>query len=170
MILVRFLDMSDSDRVYRARFKPKRRGLIVLESVTNERLVLLNSLKEIKFEEGSPVVSYFTQSGTVLVRTSLDKNVPAKEVPFGLNKDQLRKYCKGEKVAPSPASVREHFRAIHASGQHGFNAVSAPASISKWIPVQNKKNKGNPRQTGGDHSHSHGSSNNARGAHAAGGE
>ena len=38
VILVRFVALDDAERVYRERTKPKKRGLLIFESLTSERL------------------------------------------------------------------------------------------------------------------------------------
>ena len=83
VILVRFVSLDDSDRVYRARTKPKKRGLMIFESLTSERLAVVHYLKQLKQEENSPVLSYYTQSGRIYVRTSEDREIRPTEIPVG---------------------------------------------------------------------------------------
>ena len=135
VILVRFLDQTDSDRVYRARYKPKQRGLILFESVTQERISILNNLKELKAEPNTPILSYFTQAGTILVRTSPDRDVRAIEIPFGLTKGQIMDLCAGGKVAPTPVSVREHFRSVHGGIPQGSTTANS------WNTAGSKRGK-----------------------------
>ena len=45
VILVRFSHLDHSDRVYHARTKPKLRGLLIFESLTAERLFVIDMIK-----------------------------------------------------------------------------------------------------------------------------
>ena len=122
VILVRFTHLDHSERVYRARTKPKQRGLLIFESLTAERLSVIDMIKELKAEGTSTILSFYTQGGKILVRTSEDKNVRPVEIPFGLNKDQIKALCSGERVSPTPVAVRDQFRAVN-SGSHPLQRV-----------------------------------------------
>ena len=117
IILVRFLGLHDSDRVYRARTKPKRKGLTIFESLTSERLSVVHTLRDLKDEENSPLISYFTQGGKILARISEDREARPIEIPIGVTKDQIRDLCKGKKVEVTSLEIRNHFRATHANSQ-----------------------------------------------------
>ena len=119
IILVRFLGLHDSDKVYRARTKPKRKGLTIFESLAAERLSVVHMLRDLKDEENTPFVSYFTQGGKILARTSEDRDVKPVEIPIGVTKDQVRDLCKGKKVEVTSLEIRNHFRTIHASSHSG---------------------------------------------------
>ena len=117
VILVRFSHLDHSERVYRARTKPKQRGLLIFESLTAERLSVIDMIKALKAEKNSNILSYYTQGGRILVRTSEDRNVQPIEIPFGPNKSQVKALCNGEHVSPTPCqsdSIRDQFRAVNA--------------------------------------------------------
>lgn len=111
VILVRFLSLHNSDRVYKARTKPKK-GLIIHESLTAERLAVVHMLKNLKDEEGTPVVSYFTQGGKILVRTSEDRDSKLIEIPIGVTKDQIKSLCMGQKIAMTPQDICKQLRSV----------------------------------------------------------
>ena len=67
VILVRFVSLDDTDRIYRARTKPKRKGLLIFESLASERLSVIHDLRDLKKEDGSKVLSYYTQAGKMFV-------------------------------------------------------------------------------------------------------
>ena len=92
MILVRFVSQDDAERTYRALTRPKK-GLLIFESLTSERLSVIHDLRELKKEPGSNVLSYYTQSGQILVRTSDNKEVRPTEIPFGVTKSQILELC-----------------------------------------------------------------------------
>ena len=74
---------------------------------------MVHMLRDLKGEEDSPVVSYFTQGGKILVRTSEDRDAKLIEVPIGVSKDQLREMCKGKKIQLTSLQIRNQFRIIH---------------------------------------------------------
>ena len=113
VILVRFVSQDDAERTYRARTRPKKKGLLIFESLTSERLSVIHDLRELKKEPGSNVLSYYTQSGQILVRTSDNKEVRPTEIPFGVTKSQIRELCKGSQVGLSSAEILDRFRSIH---------------------------------------------------------
>ena len=113
VILVRFASLDDADRVYRARTKPKKRGLLVFESLTSERLATIAVLRDLKQAGDNPVLSYFTQGGKIFVKTSENKDVRPTEIPFGASKDQIKDICNGKKVSISHVDIRDHIRLVH---------------------------------------------------------
>ena len=113
VILVRFSHLDHSERVYRARTKPKQRGLLIFESLTAERLSVIDMIKALKTEGNSRILSYYTQGGKILVRTSEDRTVRPVEIPFGLNKNEIKALCDGERVSPTPVAVCDQFRAVN---------------------------------------------------------
>ena len=113
VILVRFLKLDDTDRIYRARTRPKKKGLLIFESLTSERLSVIRDLRELKKETDSKVLSYYTQAGKILVRTSENKEVRPTEIPFGLTKDQIRDLCKGKDMQPTTTEILDRFREVH---------------------------------------------------------
>ena len=119
VILVRFSHLDTSDRVYRARTRPKRPGLLVFESLTSERLSVIQMLRTMKDDPSSSVVSYFTQSGKIFVKTSESRDVRPVEIPFGCGLAQIRELCEGKKVTPSDTAIRDQFRAVNSRGQLG---------------------------------------------------
>lgn len=148
-ILVRFVDMRNSDRVYRSRVKPKRQGLHVFESLTSERLAVVNMIRTLKESQDSPILSYFTQSGKVCVITSQNQKV---EIPFGAQMSDIRALCEGRAFVPTPTAVRDQFRAIEAadkekrhSTQGRFAQGPSPQvqrGDSEWIVVPRGRRRG----------------------------
>lgn len=158
VILIRFTSLDDTDRVYRARTKPKKRGIIVFESLTAERLAMVNNLKVLKQEQGSNILSYYTQTGKVLVRTSENKETRPLEVPVGSTKDQIRDICRGKKVILSSTDIRNQFRKIH-GGIQSSDRTDTNSNAGAWQTFTSRRTKargadertsasnGNPSQT-----------------------
>ena len=149
VILVRFSHMDNSDRIYKARTKPKRRGLLVFESLTTERLAVIEMIKALKNDNSSPVLSYFTQTGKIFIRTSESRDVKPIEIPFGCGPDQIRELCAGGVVNPTEMAIRDQFRAIHGVGSAGGHDRSETSSRggNPWITVRRgrpRDNKGGP--------------------------
>ena len=147
VILVRFVSLDDSERVYRARTKPKKKGLLIFESLTSERLATINVLRDLKKESDNPIVSYYTQSGRIFAKISDSKEVKPVEIPFGASRQQIKDLCGGKKVTISPMDVRDHVRQVNGStGQHnagssvGGSATRGPNG--NWQKVQSKKKVG----------------------------
>lgn len=143
VILVRFIHLGNSDRVYRARTKPKRPGLLIFESLTTERLSVIEVLKTLKNDRRSPVLSYYTQAGRIYVRTSESRDVRPIEIPFGCGPEQIRELCEGKKVTLSNVVVRDQFRAIHGRGAgngQGRSNLSDHSSRppNPWVPVSRR--------------------------------
>ena len=113
VILVRFASLDDTERVYRARTRPKKRGLLIFESLTSERLSVIHDLRDLKKESDSKVLSYYTQTGKIFVRTSENKEIRPTEIPFGITKDQIRDLCSGKNIELSSAEILDRFRDIH---------------------------------------------------------
>ena len=91
----------------------------IIESLTAERLAVVHMLRDLKDEENTPLVSYFTQGGKILARTTEDRDVKPIEIPIGVTKDQVRDICHGKKVEVTSLEIRNHFRTIHTSSQSG---------------------------------------------------
>ena len=69
VILVRFADMDERMAVYHRRLKPLKHGLLVHESLTNERLAVIKVLQKLhKPRETSPIQSYYTSMGRIFIR------------------------------------------------------------------------------------------------------
>lgn len=156
VILVRFADMADSDKVYRARTKPKRTGLLVFESLTTERLAVINMIKTLKDDPSSPVLSYFTQNGKIFVKTSTSREVDPIEIPFGASLDDIRSLCEGHEFSPTPTAIREQFRAIHARAQGAHPWQKSTGQVGRqnqWITV---RPKGRGRGSGQSRNHEQG--------------
>ena len=147
VILIRFTNLDHCDKVYRARTKPKLRGLLIFESLTAERLSVVNMIKALK-DEGNPhVLSYYTQGGKIYVRTSEDKNVRPVEIPFGLNQHQIKELCEGAQVSPTAVAVRDQFRAVNS----GSNSIQRPSSsrTNTWTLVTYRKQQTKSAARGG---------------------
>ena len=141
VILVRFVSLDDADMVYRSRTKPKKRGLLIFESLTSERLSVIHDLRELKKEQGSNVLSYYTQTGKIYVRTSEDKEVRPTEIPFGATKAQIREICKGKEVKLSSTEVLERFRDIHHQSKTGPKNLSRGKVGQSWTKVGKSQRK-----------------------------
>ena len=139
VILVRFLALHNNDRVYRARTKPKQKGLIIHESLTAERMSVVNMLKDLKKEENPPLVSYFTQGGKMLVRTSEDRDTALVEIPVGVTKEQIRSLCLGKKVTVTSLQIRNQFRSVHTSSGNPSGKKRADGQEADWQTAQKKK-------------------------------
>ena len=151
VILVRFVSLDNADRVYRGRTKQKKRGLLVFESLTSERLATLNVVKDIKQAEQSPIHSYYTQGGKIFVRLSENKDLKPIEIPFAATRVQIMDLCKGKKVTLSPLAIRDHVRQVHGvsgqnrgqtshgSGSGGSGAVGHGSASQAWKKVPPKK-------------------------------
>ena len=63
------------------------------------------------------MVSYFTQGGKILVRTSEERDAKLTEIPIGVSKDQIREMCKGKRIQPTSLQIRNQFRITHANNQ-----------------------------------------------------
>ena len=146
VILVRFTHMNNSDRVYKARTKPKRHGLLIFESLTSERLSVIELLKSLKNDQSSPVLSYFTQAGKIFIRTSENRDVKPIEIPFGCGVDQIHELCAGKRVDPSDATIRDQFRAIHGGGAGRGSGERQGHVPNPWVTVgsRNRANRAAP--------------------------
>ena len=142
VILVRFVALDDAERVYRERTKPKKRGLLVFESLTSERLSTISVLRDLKKAANSSVHSYYTQGGRIFVRTSENKEVKPTEIPFGASKQQIKDLCTGKQVTITPMDIRDHVRQanpVSASGQVR-NQASRTHGDGAWHKVPAKRN------------------------------
>ena len=150
VILVRFVSLDNAERVYRGRTKPKKKGLLIFESLTSERLATVGVLRDLKKAKDPSVLSYYTQGGKIFVRTSEDKDVRPVEVPFGASKEQIKDICKGKKVTISPLDIRDHVRQVHSVAglvPRGGAAVGSSPSGSRgdnqeWRKVPSKVKTG----------------------------
>ena len=151
VILVRFSHMDDSDRIYRARTKPKRRGLLIFESLTTERLSVIEMIKALKNDNSSPVLSYFTQAGKIFIRTSESRDVKPIEIPFGCGPEQIRELCAGRAVNPPEVAIRDQFRAVHGRGSAGGpDLVGSGSRGGAWVTVGRgrvRDNRGPPHKS-----------------------
>ena len=143
VILVRFVALDDAERVYRGRTKPKKRGLLVFESLTAERLTTVNVLRDLKKAGDASVFSYYTQGGSIFVRTSEIKEIKPTEIPFGASKQQIKDLCTGKKVTISPLDIRDHIRLVNsASGQVKKNRTGGRLGADHmWHKVPSKRNE-----------------------------
>ena len=146
VILVRFASLDDTERVYRARTRPKKRGLLIFESLTSERLSVIHDLRDLKKESDSKVLSYYTQTGKIFVRTSENKDVRPTEIPFGMTKDQIRDLCGGKSVELSSTEILDRFRDVHdpkvdTGAKRGGRTQGASNPGNSWTRVTKGKDK-----------------------------
>ena len=105
-ILVRFADLDERMAVYRQRMSPKKRGLLIHESLTNERLAVIRILQKLhRSRETSPFASYHTSMGRIFIRL----NDPARpgsfktlELHVGVTESEILDIC-GRQGAGPPA-------------------------------------------------------------------
>ena len=68
-ILVRFLNLSEREAVYRQRTKPLKQGLAIHESLTAERLAVVKTIKDIhKPKDRSPLDTFYTNRGRIFIK------------------------------------------------------------------------------------------------------
>ena len=96
----------------------------------------------IKAERDSHILSYYTQGGRIFVRTSEDRNVRPVEIPFGLNQNQIKALCQGERVTPTPVAICDQFRAVN-SGSHPLQR-RADSKQNPWILATRRGRQTNP--------------------------
>ena len=140
VILVRFVSLDDAERVYKGRTKPKKRRLLIFESLTSERLATINQIKALKQAGDSPVVSYFTQGGKMYIKTSESRETTPLEVPFGASKDQIKDLCSGKRVTVSPLDIRDHIRQVHSSSDRARQRQPDGGQWQK-VPPRKKTNE-----------------------------
>ena len=160
VILVRFVAL-DTERVSQSTGpepgqKPKKRGLLIFESLTSERLATVNELKKLKQAGGPHVLSYFTQGGKIFVRASENKEVRPVQIPFGASQTHIKDLCNGKKVEISPLDIRDHVRQVHSgagsgegpgvrigrSGDRGPGRAGTVNANHVWSKVVRKGNAG----------------------------
>ena len=153
VILVRFVSLDNAERVYRGRTKPRKRGLLVFESLTSERLSTVSVLRELK-QAGDLVQSYYTQGGNIFVRTSENREVKPVEIPFGASKKQIKDLCSGKKVTVSPLDIRDHVRQAHSTpsqmtkkqtGDGLGRDRNKPLVDHQWHKIPAKRNPTHPQ-------------------------
>lgn len=92
VILVRFAYLDQRMYVYSRRVRPERRGLLVHESLTPQRLAVVKVLQKLHNpKDGSPFVSYYTNSGRIFVR--LHNSTKATEVPVHSTREDILQLC-----------------------------------------------------------------------------
>lgn len=93
IILVRFADMDERSAVYRQRLSPIKKGLIIHESLTTERLAVIKTLQRLHTsKESSPFQSYYTSMGKIFIRLA---NVPkAIELFVGTTEKDILDICR----------------------------------------------------------------------------
>ena len=92
---------------------------------------MVHMLRDMKSDENPPVLSYFTQGGKILVRTSEDRNVKLVEIPIGVTKDQVRDLCKRKRVEVSSLEIRNQFRLTHSGAQVGGRRQYSDSRVPK---------------------------------------
>ena len=106
-ILVRFADLDERMLVYRQRLSPKKRGLLIHESLTSERLAVIKILQKLhQPRQTSPFTSYYTSMGRIFIRMT----DPAKagsfktlELPVGVTESEILDIC-GKQRAKHPST------------------------------------------------------------------
>ena len=101
-ILVRFADLDERMTVYSQRLSPKKRGLLVHESLTNERLAVIHTLQKLhKPRETSPFLSYYTSMGRIFIRLpdpTGRKAAKTVELAVGVSEKDILDICEHHKV------------------------------------------------------------------------
>ena len=102
IILVRFADLDERMSVYSQRLSPKKRGLLIHESLTNERLAVIHTLQKLhKPRETSPFLSYYTSMGRIFIRLADPagrKAVKTVELAVGTTEKDILDICERHKV------------------------------------------------------------------------
>ena len=114
--------------------------------MTSERLSVINDLRDLKKEEGSGVLSYYTQAGRIFVKTSVDKEVRPTEIPFGVIKSQIRELCKGDEVELSSSQILDLFREVHCQMKTNTKKPSGVVhgmgmAAYSWVKISRGKTK-----------------------------
>ena len=93
-ILVRFADLDERMAVYRQRLSPRKQGLLVHESLTNERLAVIRILQRLhKTTDGSPFLSYFTSMGKIFIRLADSPKAKVVELAVGTTERDILTIC-----------------------------------------------------------------------------
>lgn len=161
VILVRFADLDERMAVYRQRLSPIKKGLLVHESLTNERLAVIKILQRLhKPKETSPFQSYYTSVGRIFIRLA---NVPkAIELSVGTTEKDILDICQkhtrrhpptgsvlsqapARKSSAVPATRKPH---LHATGQ---TAQSAPSGSTAAGTAGQASSSGATAATGQNH-------------------
>ena len=102
IILVRFADLDERMTVYSQRLSPKKRGLLIHESLTNERLAVIHTLQKLhKSRETSPFLSYYTSMGRIFIRLADPtgrKAAKTVELAVGVTEQGILEICEHHKV------------------------------------------------------------------------
>ena len=114
-ILVRFADLDERRTVYSQRLSPKKRGLLVHESLTNERLAVIHTLQKLdKPKETSPFLSYYTSMGRIFIRLpdpTGRKAAKTVELAVGVSEKDILDICEHHKVKnlsqPPPRAMKK---------------------------------------------------------------
>ena len=108
IILVRFADLDERMTVYSQRLSPKKRGLLIHESLTNERLAVIHTLQKLhKSRETSPFLSYYTSMGRIFIRLADPtgrKAAKTVELAVGVTEKGILEICEHHKVKKTASS------------------------------------------------------------------
>lgn len=165
VILVRFADLDERMFVYRTRISPLKQGLIIHESLTNERLAVVKILQRLhRPKETSPFLSYYTSMGRIFIRLT-NQSDPV-ELFVGTTEQDILNIC-GR--SPTGGAVSNHADAAHSSLQPGpsvqnesrpgaaNHGAQSLAQSRDWQTAGPKKGRSNTRhqaekQTSGNNS------------------
>lgn len=125
-ILLRLADLDLRMHIYAKRTKPTRRGLMVFESLTSERLAIIRLLKSMKDEPNCPFHSYFTFRGLIYLK--FRENDRPVEIVVGTVRDQILQICKGERLVLGSQGIRG-----------GQNQGSGKSGQGEWQKAQARK-------------------------------
>ena len=100
---MRFADLDERMAVYRRRVTPIKKGLLIHESLTNERLAVIKTLQRLhKPKETSPFLSFYTSMGRIYIRLP---GVPkAVELFVGATEKDILDICR-KKSQPAAVSA-----------------------------------------------------------------
>lgn len=105
IILVRFADLDERMAVYRQRYTPVKKGLMIHESLTNERLSVIKTLQKLsKPKETAPFKSYFTSMGRIFIRVSAGTD-PV-ELFVGTTEQNVLDICQAHKAENRTGTAR----------------------------------------------------------------
>ena len=137
IILVRFVDLDERMHVYRQRLSPKKRGLLIHESLTSERLAVIKILQKLhRPRETSPFVSYYTNMGRIFVRIADPAkagSIKTLELPVGVTEMEILDICGRERSRAGRGGglARPARPGPPAPGAPGRRGAAAPGAAAR---------------------------------------
>lgn len=126
-ILVRFKDLDERMSVYLKRTKPIRHGLLIFESLTKDRMAIVQILNNMRRDVQPPFKTFYTFRGDIFVKVR-EGDRPI-EIPVGTTREDIIRMCKGEHVEVPD-------RPLTSAGDQGWRR-----GRNRWKTVKSKKNQ-----------------------------